>query len=268
MVVKGSKVTIVIPTYNAGKYIYETVDSCLKQTYSNIEIVVIDDNSMDNTLSILNEFSEEIRIIANKQNQGLPKNINSVILSSDSEFFIYLGHDDLLPKDHVALILNEFDTGTAAIHCNSMAIGPNGNKIGLTRDDQIQQKKNANIMYELSLNNFLSVIGMMHRTSSFKKIGGWDTTYDLYGEWLYYTRLLSVGKIKYSTSSTAFYRVHETNITKSLHNKDKLKAYYEYKKRCRILAKANCKMTVFGSVKYLKVSIMNYLRYLKCLLTK
>ncbi len=263
-----SKVVIVIPSYNGEKYIRETINSCIKQTYINIEIIVIDDNSKDNTLDIVNEFSDSVKLITNGKNQGLPKNINAVILASDSEYFIYLGHDDLLPQEHVATLVNEFDSSTVAVHCNSMAIDAYGHEIGITRNDLIQQRKNENIMYELSINNFISVIGMMHRTSSFKKIGGWNTKYDLYGEWLYYIRILSVGTIKYTTLSTAFYRKHETNITNSLYNKNKLKAYYNYRERCRELAKSKCNMSIYESVKFFKISVVNYLRYLKCIFTK
>jgi alpha-1,3-rhamnosyltransferase len=266
--VSDSKVTIVIPTYNAEDYIYETVDSCLKQTYTNIEVVVIDDVSKDNTPNILKGFQDYIKVVSNNKNQGLPKNINSVILDSDSEYFIYLGHDDLLPSDHVELMLKQFDADTVAVHCNSMSIDAAGNETGLIRNDLVQQNKTANSMVELSFTNFISIIGMMHRTSAFKEIKGWDTRYDLYGEWLYYIRILSVGKIKFTTSSSAFYRIHDNNISKSLYNKDKLKAYYDYKKRCRVLAQSNCTMSILELIKFYRLSVINYVKHVKSLLNR
>jgi len=261
-----AKVTIVIPTYNGEKYIKKTIQSCIDQTYPNISVIIIDDNSTDNTLNELKYFNSEIKIIRNIANQGLPKNINKVILNDDSTFFIYLGHDDILPNRHVEIMVNTFNTETVAVHCNSMAIDPYDNKLSFTRDDEIQIKKTNNIMYQLSIDNFISVIGMMHRTDIFKSICGWDESYDLYGEWLYYIKLAQYGKIKYTKETYAFYRIHDNNITKSLHiNKDKLQKYYQYKKKCRQLAHRHTAFSFYNEFNYRKYYLLNYLRYIKAL---
>lgn len=263
----SKKVTIVIPTYNGEKYIEETIESCLEQSYSNISIVVVNDNSTDRTLEVVKKFENKIQIIHNNLNQGLPKNINKVILNDDSDFFIYLGHDDVLPPKHVEIMLEEFDEDTVAVHCNSMAIDNDGKKLDYTRDNKIQQQKTEDIMYQLSLDNFISVIGMMNRTSAFKSISGWEPSYNLYGEWFYYIRLANIGRIKYTTKTFAYYRIHDTNISKTLHDKDKLKAYYIYKKRCRLLANEYSKnLKILKNVNFYFQYFLNYLRYLKALM--
>ena len=58
----NKKVSIIISTYNGERYIKETIDSCLNQTYSDIEIIVIDDCSSDNTINILREYGEKIKL--------------------------------------------------------------------------------------------------------------------------------------------------------------------------------------------------------------
>ena len=260
---KLPKVTIVIPTYNGQNYVSETIESCLKQSYKNVSIIVINDNSTDKTSDVLEGFTSSVKVISNEVNNGLPRNINSVMLVDDSDFFIYLGHDDLLPEKHVELMISEFDSDTAAVHCNSMIIDADGARHGFARDNSVQFKKTSQLIYQLSLDNFISVIGMMHRTSDFKEISGWDEGYGLYGEWLYYIRLASRGEIKYSDKSNAFYRVHATNITKSLHeDKKKINALHQYKNRCRKLAKASTDFNFLQSLNYWRSYFFSYLRHI------
>ena len=69
------KVSIIIPAYNAEKYIKQCVDSCLSQTYTNFEIIAIDDGSTDSTVKILQEYGATIKVI-NKKNGGTASALN------------------------------------------------------------------------------------------------------------------------------------------------------------------------------------------------
>ena len=64
-------VSIVIPVHNGEKYIKESIDSCLKQTYKNIEIIVVDDKSEDNTLNILKDYGNRITTVPVEKQNGL-----------------------------------------------------------------------------------------------------------------------------------------------------------------------------------------------------
>ncbi|MCG6232994.1 glycosyltransferase [Vibrio furnissii] len=248
------KVLIVIPTYNGRDYISETIESCLEQDYNNIDILVIDDNSTDDTLDVLSKFGDSIEVIYNDINLGLPKNINKGVLSKESDFFIYLGHDDKLPKSHVSKMIGCFEHNTVAVHCNSWLIDSNSNIIKQSKNDDLQIKKTNNILNELTINNFISVVGMMHRTSAFKAISGWDESYNLYGEWLYYIRLCSQGVIKYSRDSSAYYRVHDTNVSSSLYSRGRNVSFYKYKTHCRFKAfKQSLNLCILPKLVYVQV---------------
>ncbi|MCT4643192.1 MAG: glycosyltransferase [Bacteriovoracaceae bacterium] len=264
---KTKNVTIIIPTFNCEDFIEETISSCLNQTYKNLKILVVDDCSTDNTLSVLDRFknNEKVKVIKNSMNKGLPKNINDNMLLDDSDFFIYLGHDDILPKDHVHLMLTKFnDEKVVAVHCNSMAINTAGEELGFTRDDDTQIIKSSRTVYNLSLYNYISIIGMMHRTRAFKTVGGWDESYDLYGEWLYYIKLAGAGDIVYSKDTYAYYRKHETNISKTLYKKERLKTFYAYTKRCRLEAFSRTSdKSIYDVINFLYYYILSYARFLK-----
>ncbi len=247
----NKKVSIIILTYNGEKYIKSTIDSCLNQTYKNVEVIIIDDYSTDNTVNILKSYAEKIKLYLNEENQGISKNVNQGVSLSNGEYFILLGHDDLLASNHIEVMINEFDANDiVSIHCNSILIDPFGKELKLARNDKKQIQKTNNCLFELSLDNFISSCGMIHRKDIFEKVNGWDGTYKFYGEWLYYIKSLEYGKIKYTDKTKAFYRRHETNITNSFKNKKIKEQLNKYKNECRFLAHSLNNNTLFENFKF------------------
>lgn len=100
------KVSIVIPVYNAEQYLEECIKSSLEQTYSDIEIIAIDDGSTDNSLSILKKYSDKIKIIT-KENGGTPTALNAGIKAMGGEWFKWLSADDVLKKNAIEILINE-----------------------------------------------------------------------------------------------------------------------------------------------------------------
>lgn len=89
-------VSIIMPAYNAGQYIKDAVDSALAQTYSNIEIVVVDDGSTDDTAAIMARYAAEKRInFIQQKNQGVAAARNTALAVAKGEFVAFLDADDL-----------------------------------------------------------------------------------------------------------------------------------------------------------------------------
>lgn len=95
------KVSIIIPVYNAEKSIERCIDSVINQTYKNIEIVIIDDGSTDNTKAILKNYIDERVIIIYKQNEGVSIARNIGIENSTGEYITFLDADDWLEYDAI-----------------------------------------------------------------------------------------------------------------------------------------------------------------------
>jgi len=92
------KVSVVIPTYNLAKYICETVDSVLMQTYKDFEIIIIDDGSKDDTKQVLSKYGSKIKYIY-QDNRGVAAARNRGIRESKGEYVALLDADDLwLPE--------------------------------------------------------------------------------------------------------------------------------------------------------------------------
>ena len=89
-------VSVIIPVHNGEKYIKEAIDSCLNQTYKNIEVIVVDDKSEDNTLKILKEYGEKITVIPVEKQDGLGNVINIGIRASKGKYIARMDADDVM----------------------------------------------------------------------------------------------------------------------------------------------------------------------------
>ena len=99
------KVSILIPLYNSELYISETIDSCLNQSYPNIEIIIVDDGSTDNGLKIARQYEMKytnIRIDT-QSNRGAPVARNRAFKLSTGKYIQYIDADDLLHPDKIYL---------------------------------------------------------------------------------------------------------------------------------------------------------------------
>ena len=101
-------VTIIVPVYNVEKYIYECVDSLIKQTYKNIEIILIDDGSKDKSGAICDNYAaSDARIkVIHKQNEGLGFARNTGLKVAQGKFVTFIDSDDKADADLVENLVN------------------------------------------------------------------------------------------------------------------------------------------------------------------
>lgn len=96
-------ISIIIPVYNGEKYLKQCIESVLNQTYPNVEIVLVDDKSPDNSLEIEKEYVKaypnKIKLIALEKNKGIGNAVNIGIEAADGKYLLLLGDDDWLDVD-------------------------------------------------------------------------------------------------------------------------------------------------------------------------
>lgn len=100
MVESLPKVSIVLPTYNGSRYLRQAIDSCLNQTYRNIELVIVDDGSTDETPGIIKSYVDErIKYVRQRRNKGLPHALNTGFSNATGEYLTWTSDDNqYLPK--------------------------------------------------------------------------------------------------------------------------------------------------------------------------
>ena len=103
----GIKVSIIVPVYNVEKYLEKCLDSIVKQTYENIEIILVDDGSTDKSGTILDQYAEmDNRIsVIHKKNEGVSTARNTGIEAARGEYICFADADDYLMPDYVEYLL-------------------------------------------------------------------------------------------------------------------------------------------------------------------
>ena len=100
-------VSIVLPNYNKDKYLRQAVKSILDQTYTNFELIIVDDASTDQSMSILNGLQDSrVKVLARSTNGGLANAYNMGILASQGEFILFWNSDDIMRHNHVDVMLH------------------------------------------------------------------------------------------------------------------------------------------------------------------
>ena len=101
-------ISILVPVYNAGKYLPKTLVSIKNQTYPNLEIICIDDGSNDNSLTILQDFSRQdsrFKIIS-RANKGVAYTRNQLLQEAKGTYIAFVDSDDTIEPNYIEHLLN------------------------------------------------------------------------------------------------------------------------------------------------------------------
>ena len=123
-------ISVIIPTYNGEKFIREAIESVLAQDYPALEIIVVDDGSVDGTQQLIESMSADLRYYRQAQNQGPAATRNIGIRDAAGEFIAFLDVDDCWPEGNLKLLLEEITSGTEQVvygHAQMMRFKPETN---------------------------------------------------------------------------------------------------------------------------------------------
>jgi len=214
------KVSIVIPVYNAENYLQECVDSCLKQTYQNIEIIAVDDGSTDGSSKILKSYSEKIKSIT-KKNGGTPSALNAGIKSMTGEWFKWLSADDVLYENAIEVLVREAESqgerAKSLIFYSSYDIIDEN---GIIVEEFVEP--NYNNLSSLQRNAILldhyvgnGSTSLIHR-SIFERCGVFDENIGFKEDYEFWLRCCIINDcdLFLIPQKLAKYRVHSTQLTK------------------------------------------------------
>lgn len=217
-------VTIGIPNYNYARYITDALNSAVSQEYENLEIIIVDDCSNDNSVEVIEKwiarFTGDIKItlIKNSTNVGIAKVCNIILSNASGKYYQLLDADDiLLPgkiKKQVDLL--EKNSSCAFVYSNISIINEAGiitepdylAVVGYDEKDMPQ----GNIFKELFHFNFIPNASVLINRAYAKDIGGYDETLQVQDYYLYLT-LSSKYDVLYMQVVTAYYRIHSSSLS-------------------------------------------------------
>ncbi|HSH67844.1 MAG TPA: glycosyltransferase family 2 protein [Bacteroidia bacterium] len=94
-------VSVIIPCYNADRFVHETVSSVLAQSFQSFEIIIVDDGSTDNSAEIISQIHDSRIIFLKKENTGVSDSRNIGMSYASGEFILFLDADDIIPRDFI-----------------------------------------------------------------------------------------------------------------------------------------------------------------------
>lgn len=209
------KVGVIIPVYNREKFIRETIESVLAQTYTNIEIVAVDDGSIDNSRKILEKYKDRIWILEHPggENKGQSAAINLGLKFSESEYVAILDSDDLFAPDKIMLQVDylERHPDIGLVYGNGWAINEYGKKLYKFYDSSHREVSEPSRVL-LDCYFFLPGNALLRRIV-FDKAGMFDEELRSAQDHDMAIRVSEVSKIAYINKEIFYYRRHLDSIS-------------------------------------------------------
>lgn len=235
--------SIIIPNYNHAEFLQKRLESVYNQNYDNFEVILMDDKSSDNSVSILKEYAdrypEKTVLLLNEENSGSPfAQWRKGIEAAKGDFIWIAESDDWCDKNFTEVLLPEFSDESVMLAFSRSSFMKN-DKVIWTIEEYLNDisgqqfcysfKKSAHMVVKeyFSKKNIIPNVSscIFRRPVSLKLFedAQWNHM-KVCGDWIFYLHLIRGGYIAYSTKTTNYYRQHETNTSVSLHKKNR---YYE-----------------------------------------
>ena len=112
---RNPKVSVIIPNYNYAQYLHKSIESVLNQTHQNIELIVVNNGSTDNSLEVLNSYKNHLQVI-NQTNLGQSGARNSGLLATNGELIAFLDADDFWESDKIENQLKRINPATQLVY--------------------------------------------------------------------------------------------------------------------------------------------------------
>ncbi len=211
------KVSVIIPNYNYGRFLKQSIQSVLDQTMKPHEIIVVDDGSTDNSMEILHSFGHSI-LAVEQPNAGVAAARNKGAAIASGDFLAFLDADDYWHPKKLETQMREFSSASEVgfVHCGSTYVDENGNRI----KDYIVGGEGWIADELLKFQPVVIANTLVIRQDVFNEIGGFDTNRELHPseDWDLCYRLSRVCKLGFVREPLLYYRQHgaggHTNINR------------------------------------------------------
>lgn len=206
------KVSVMVITYNQERYIRETLDSVVHQSYPNLEVVIADDCSTDSTPKIIAEYQlrypEIIKPVFNLKNLGITGNSNAAFFACIGEFIAVMGGDDLFLPEKILRQTEQFEQDPAVVlSYHAVEIFNSDDKKLIFTTNQTPREDLANAYEILTKGGIPGASSVMVRRSACPS-GGFDSKLATVSDWLFFTEVALRGRVVKLNGVYGKYRKH------------------------------------------------------------
>lgn len=204
---RDTLVSIILPVYNGADYLSQSIESCLKQTYSNLELIIVNDASTDNSLNIAEEFAfkdRRVKIISNSINQNLPASLNIGHKNARGKFITWTSHDNYYDLSAIEKLLDGIlNTKADIIFSNFKVIDNTGKRIG-----QYHYNSSSSIVLENTVRACF-----LYDQVVFERNEGYDAELFKIEDYDFWLRASRHSTIKHLPEELYNYRKHSESLT-------------------------------------------------------
>jgi glycosyltransferase involved in cell wall biosynthesis len=205
-------VSVVIPAYNAARFLPAAVDSVLGQSFRDFEVLVVDDGSTDDTESVISQYRDAIRYLR-QENRGVAEARNRGIGESNGRYVAFLDADDTWSREklHRQMKALEASRGRRVCYCAFEVRTETLELLSVQRS-----AREGPVLYDLLLRG--NVVGtpstVVCDRSLFSVVGGFDPYLSQCADWDMWIRLATVTEFLYLDESLVTYRQHRANMSR------------------------------------------------------
>jgi glycosyltransferase involved in cell wall biosynthesis len=211
-------VSVVIASYNGERFLRDTLESVLAQTWENLEVIVCDDGSSDGTLELLAGFRDRV-LVHRQRNRGVSAARNRGACFAQGAYIAFIDHDDLWEPDmlerQVRLLMSR--QGAGLVYGDSWIIDQDGRFRG--RRESFLNYEDGEVYGSLLRGNFIPIETTVMPTPVFREIGGFDESLRYLEDYELYLRIAARYPVVFQHHPVARYRIHERNLS---HDKEAL----------------------------------------------
>lgn len=237
-----STVSVIMPCYNHGRFVAESIGSILNQSHRELELVVVDDCSRDNSRSVVSDWAckdSRIKLILHERNAGASASRNDGLRASRGEFIAFCDADDLWLATKLTAQIEMLQSNPAydVAYSDAVLVDENGTSLG-RRFSEIfppPQASSGWLYHELCLRNFINIQTVLMRRKCFLRTGYFDEAIKWVEDWWYWIQASTQHHFLYCEQPLAKYRVHakSTNLTQRRgYHVNRLKVFKRVLKEC------------------------------------
>ncbi len=260
-------VSVIMPAYNAEKYIYMSIESVMQQTYRNVELIIVDDGSQDSTLEIMRacveKWPDKIRIFAREQNGGTAAALNDAIEMAQGNYICWLSADDLYNVDmirsEVAYLKENGQCDAVFSKCAFIDGEGKFLREQVFAVDEAEFGRGMKYMtHLLLLLNFWHGCTLLARAECFKKEEKFNTEYKAAQDYDFWIRMVADHDIGYLNQINVLSREHSEQGSRKLNCRlDEIRVFFNILYREDIMLKLFRKM----DRKYTYENVRLYIEY-------
>lgn len=218
--VQNNKISIILPVFNGEKYLRDSIDSIINQTYTNWELIIVNDCSTDSTISIIQEYIKKvpnIKLINNATNLKLPRSLNIGFENASGKYLTWTSDDNYYKPEALHVMANTLDNEKNIDLVYSDMFIINGNKkIKSTNLPKPEYIWNYNIIKACFL----------YRKTLAETVGNYNPDMFLLEDYDFWIRCHKYGKFKKIDLPLYYYRIHNDSLSNTKY-KQVCKQYYK-----------------------------------------